>query len=428
MNPTGGRITVVQGSLPNIGPGAVENREGGGGDKVWICFKISFISTTYSSSPSFPRRLKRTWWSFWTLRRTSTSGSPWSAVGSRSPSTSSSSPGELIRRRNGLKKISNFIQLFCCFQPTLRPGYPFWHLQVLRRTSQSNILSPKIIIHYQDQSLSGTVENFFAPQVQTFPGYHSHHNPPQAERFERALRRYLTRKVQSRSEIPIVCIFSSFVEAFKVSVLRLDLKLWWEYVVQEGCPCTRSTVIIFSFFFKILTLKTFAGHFFVRSTDLLSLPNVNPDSAFGMQVRDQDPYVYIVVNDDLPPFYLEGQFNFLNVSFIGFYRGRPKRLAGGELSGCSSLHVEQGGEEDKVCMNLLSLLIIVFRILCFYFLGSDCFLFVLWFLLASGYTHSVCPPPPVCKKSYRWVQLSCWKCLLQKILNFLSIDVVLYFL
>ena len=53
VNPTGGRITVVQGSLPNIGPGAVENREGGGGDKVWICFKISFISTTYSSSPSF---------------------------------------------------------------------------------------------------------------------------------------------------------------------------------------------------------------------------------------------------------------------------------------------------------------------------------------------------------------------------------------
>ena len=28
-----------------------------------------------------------------------------------------------------------------------------------------------------------------------------------------------------------------------------------------------------------------AGHFFVRSTDLLSLPNVNPDSAFGMQVH-----------------------------------------------------------------------------------------------------------------------------------------------
>ena len=70
----------------------------------------------------------------------------------------------------------------------------------------------------------------------------------------------------------------------------------------------------------------------------------------------------------MPPFSLEGQFNFLNVSFIGFYRGRPERLAGGELSGCSSLHVEQGGEEDKVCMNLLFLLMIVFLFLCFTFL------------------------------------------------------------
>ena len=81
-------------------------------------------------------------------------------MGSRLPSTSSSSPGELVRTGNGLKKTCYFIQLFCCFQPTLRPGYPFWHLQVLRRTSQSNILSPKINIHFQDQSLSGTVENF----------------------------------------------------------------------------------------------------------------------------------------------------------------------------------------------------------------------------------------------------------------------------
>ena len=33
-----------------------------------------------------------------------------------------------------------------------------------------------------------------------------------------------------------------------------------------------------------LTLHTFHGNFFVRSTDLLSLPNVNPDAGFGMQV------------------------------------------------------------------------------------------------------------------------------------------------
>lgn len=33
-----------------------------------------------------------------------------------------------------------------------------------------------------------------------------------------------------------------------------------------------------------LSVHTFHGNFFVRSTDLLSLPNVNPDAGFGMQV------------------------------------------------------------------------------------------------------------------------------------------------
>lgn len=33
-----------------------------------------------------------------------------------------------------------------------------------------------------------------------------------------------------------------------------------------------------------LAIHTFHGNFFVRSTDLLSLPNVNPDAGFGMQV------------------------------------------------------------------------------------------------------------------------------------------------
>lgn len=33
-----------------------------------------------------------------------------------------------------------------------------------------------------------------------------------------------------------------------------------------------------------LQVHTFHGNFFVRSTDLLSLPNVNPDAGYGMQV------------------------------------------------------------------------------------------------------------------------------------------------
>jgi protein transport protein SEC24 len=34
-----------------------------------------------------------------------------------------------------------------------------------------------------------------------------------------------------------------------------------------------------------LALHTFHGNFFVRSTDLLAVPNINPDTAMGVQVQ-----------------------------------------------------------------------------------------------------------------------------------------------
>ena len=37
-----------------------------------------------------------------------------------------------------------------------------------------------------------------------------------------------------------------------------------------------------------LSIHTFHGNFFVRSTDLLSLPNINPDAGFGMQLSIED--------------------------------------------------------------------------------------------------------------------------------------------
>lgn len=37
-----------------------------------------------------------------------------------------------------------------------------------------------------------------------------------------------------------------------------------------------------------LAIHAFHGHFFVRSTDLLSLQNVSPDAAFGMQVSIEE--------------------------------------------------------------------------------------------------------------------------------------------
>ena len=37
-----------------------------------------------------------------------------------------------------------------------------------------------------------------------------------------------------------------------------------------------------------LSIHTFHGNFFVRSTDLISLANVNPDAGFGMQISIED--------------------------------------------------------------------------------------------------------------------------------------------
>lgn len=98
--------------------------------------------------------------------------------------------------------------------------------------------------HCDLATISG-ISKFSGGQVQVFPGFHATHNPSVAERFDRALRRYLTRKIGFEA------------------VMRIR--------------CTRG-----------MSLHTFHGHFFVRSTDLLSLPNVNPDSGFGMQVAIEE--------------------------------------------------------------------------------------------------------------------------------------------
>ncbi|XP_046392862.1 protein transport protein Sec24A [Ischnura elegans] len=64
---------------------------------------------------------------------------------------------------------------------------------------------------------------------------------------------------------------------FETSVLErsfhryLSRKIGFEAVMRIRCS-------------RGLSIHTFHGHFFVRSTDLLSLPNVNPDAGYGMQV------------------------------------------------------------------------------------------------------------------------------------------------
>lgn len=62
------------------------------------------------------------------------------------------------------------------------------------------------------------------------------------------------------------------VDSFKRCFRRyLTRKIGFEAVMR--IRCTRG-----------LQVHTFHGNFFVRSTDLLSLPNVNPDAGYGMQI------------------------------------------------------------------------------------------------------------------------------------------------
>lgn len=63
-------------------------------------------------------------------------------------------------------------------------------------------------------------------------------------------------------------LVDSLKHCFKRYLVR---KIGFEAVMR--IRCTRG-----------LQVHTFHGNFFVRSTDLLSLPNVNPDAGYGMQV------------------------------------------------------------------------------------------------------------------------------------------------
>lgn len=66
------------------------------------------------------------------------------------------------------------------------------------------------------------------------------------------------------------------VESFRSCFKRyLTRKIGFEAVMR--IRCTRG-----------LQVHTFHGNFFVRSTDLLSLPNVNPDAGYGMQISYEE--------------------------------------------------------------------------------------------------------------------------------------------
>ncbi|KAJ7997145.1 hypothetical protein DPEC_G00225920 [Dallia pectoralis] len=101
---------------------------------------------------------------------------------------------------------------------------------------------------YCDLASLGCISRYSAGSVYYYPSYHKEHNPAQVECFQKDLKRYLTRKIG------------------------------FEAVMRIRCT-------------KGLSIHTFHGNFFVRSTDLLSLPNVNPDAGFAVQMSIEENLV-----------------------------------------------------------------------------------------------------------------------------------------
>ncbi|XP_065059218.1 protein transport protein Sec24A-like [Rhopilema esculentum] len=98
---------------------------------------------------------------------------------------------------------------------------------------------------YVDLASLSCVSKYSSGCVYYFPDFHATKNQAAMEKFENDYRHYLTRPIG------------------------------FEAVMRTRCA-------------KGLNIHTFHGNFFVRSTDLLSLPNVNPDHSFSMQIEIED--------------------------------------------------------------------------------------------------------------------------------------------
>ncbi|XP_070613990.1 protein transport protein Sec24B isoform X2 [Erythrolamprus reginae] len=98
---------------------------------------------------------------------------------------------------------------------------------------------------YSDLASLACMSKFSAGTIYYYPSFHHIHNPVQREKLQKDLKRYLTRKIG------------------------------FEAVMRIRCT-------------KGLSIHTFHGNFFVRSTDLLSLANVNPDAGFAVQMSIEE--------------------------------------------------------------------------------------------------------------------------------------------
>ncbi|XP_064387627.1 protein transport protein Sec24A-like isoform X2 [Halichondria panicea] len=123
----------------------------------------------------------------------------------------------------------------------MSPGSDFYKKLALECSSQQiavDLFSFSSL--FTDLPTISCISKFSSGQVFYYPDFH-HSKPVVRQRFEKDFRRYLTRKIGYEAVMRIRC--------------------------TDG-----------------LSLHTFHGNFFVRSTDLLSLPNVNPDHGYTINI------------------------------------------------------------------------------------------------------------------------------------------------
>ncbi|XP_046551667.1 protein transport protein Sec24A-like isoform X4 [Haliotis rubra] len=130
--------------------------------------------------------------------------------------------------------------------PHLGPATDFYKKLALDCSAQQ--ISVDLFLlngQYADLATLTCVSKYSAGCVYYYPSFHTLKTPGLVDKYDADFRRYLTRKIGFEA------------------VMRIR--------------CTRG-----------LSIHTFHGNFFVRSTDLLSLPNINPDAGFGMQMSIED--------------------------------------------------------------------------------------------------------------------------------------------
>ncbi|ODM90506.1 Protein transport protein Sec24A [Orchesella cincta] len=144
-------------------------------------------------------------------------------------------PGSLPNRQADVKSVKDLTT-------ALNPSTDFYKKLALDCSTQYIAVDLFFLnSQYCDVASISCISKFSGGSIQYFPNYHMVENPIQAKLFEQAMVRYVTRKIG------------------------------FEAVMRVRCS-------------RGMSIHTFHGNLFVRSTDLLSLPNVNPDAGFGMQV------------------------------------------------------------------------------------------------------------------------------------------------